>query len=52
MGILKPNPEDARKETPEDVKTLMKRCCEFDYKLRPQFQEVNKKFLTFLKKIK
>jgi hypothetical protein len=41
MGRLRPNPEDARKDTPLVVKNLISHCCEFSYDKRPSFVEVN-----------
>ena len=41
MGRLKPNPEDARKDTPVIVKNLITQCCEFQRDKRPNFVDVS-----------
>ena len=40
MGRLRPNPEDARKDTPIVIKNLITQCCEFQRDKRPVFDEV------------
>lgn len=43
MGRLRPNPEDARKDTPIVIKNLITQCCEFQRDKRPVFDEINLK---------
>lgn len=40
MGRLRPNPEDARENTPSRVKELVAECCNFDRSKRPLFVAV------------
>jgi serine/threonine protein kinase len=40
FGRLKPNPDDARKDTPVAVKNLIAKCCEYDRNKRLNFVEV------------
>ncbi len=47
MGRLRPNPEDARKDTPIVIKNLITQCCEFQRDKRPVFDEVRLKFKLF-----
>ncbi len=47
MGRLRPNPEDARKDTPIVIKNLITLCCEFQRDKRPVFDEVRLKFELF-----
>jgi len=46
MGRLRPNTEDARHDTPQEVKDLLKNCCEFDPDKRPSFVNIHEFFLS------
>ena len=39
-GFLKPEPTNARKDTPKDFKQLLVRCCQYKAEDRPLFHEV------------
>ncbi len=43
-GFVKPEPNDARKDTPKSFKQLMIKCCQFKKEERPLFPQVHNTF--------